>query len=43
MLAIFKNGATLKMLFDFFSTKPERAYRKLAEMIKQKLRENYED
>ncbi|HEC76424.1 MAG TPA: restriction endonuclease [Thermoplasmatales archaeon] len=43
MLAIFRNGETLKMLFDFFSRKPERAYRKLAEMIKQKLGVYYED
>lgn len=37
MLAIFKNGKTLKILFDFFNRRPERAYRKLAEMVKQKL------
>jgi len=43
MLAIFRNGATLKMLFEFFSGKPERAYRKLAEMIKQKMEEYYEN
>ncbi|MCD6573722.1 MAG: restriction endonuclease [Thermoplasmata archaeon] len=42
MLTIFRNGATLRMLFDFFSKKPERAYRKLAEMIEQKLKEYYD-
>jgi len=42
MLAIFRNGGTLRMLLEFFSRKPERAYRKLAEMIKQKLEGYYE-
>ena len=42
MLAIFRNRGTLRMLLEFFSRKPERAYRKLAEMIKQKLEGYYE-
>jgi len=42
MLAIFRNGETLKMLFEFFSGKTEKAYRKLAEMIEQKLEKYYE-
>lgn len=41
MLAIFRNGKTLRMLFDFFNRRPERAYRKLAEMIEQKLEKYY--
>jgi len=41
MLAIFRNGKTLKMLYEFFSKRPERAYQKLAEMIRQKLRDYY--
>lgn len=42
MLAIFRNGETLRLLFEFFSGKEERAYQKLAEMIKQKLEKYYE-
>lgn len=42
MFAIFRNGSTLKMILDLFSRRPERAYRRLAEMIKQKLEEYYE-
>ena len=42
MLAIFRNGETLRLLFEFFSGKEERAYQKLAEMIKQKLENYYE-
>jgi len=42
MLAIFRNGETLRLLFEFFSRKTERAYQKLAEMIKQKLEKYYE-
>jgi len=43
MLAIFRNGETLRLLFEFFCRKTERAYQKFAEMIKQKLKEYYED
>jgi len=43
ILAVFRNGETLRLLFEFFCRKTERAYQKLAEMIKQKLREYYED
>ena len=32
-----RNGETLRLLFEFFSRKEERAYQKLVEMIKQKL------
>ena len=42
MLAIFRNGETLRLLFEFFNRKEERAYQKLAEMIKQKLEKYYE-
>jgi len=42
MLAIFRNGETLRLLFEFFNRKEERAYQKLAEMIKQKLENYYE-
>jgi len=42
MLVIFRNGATLRLIYEFFSRKPERAYQKLAEMIKQKLENYYE-
>ena len=41
MLAIFRNGETLRLLFEFFNRKEERAYQKLVEMIKQKLEEHY--
>jgi len=43
MLAIFRDGATLRLLCKNFSKKPERAYQKLAEMIRQKLMKYYED
>jgi len=33
MLAVFRNGETLRLLFEFFCRKTERAYQKLAEMI----------
>ena len=42
MLAIFRNGETLRLLFEFFSGKEEGTYQKLAEMIKQKLEKYYE-
>ncbi len=41
MLVIFRNGATLRLLFEFFDRKPERAYRKLAKAIKQRLKNYY--
>ena len=45
MLAIFRSGTTLEMLFEYFNEKAEkkgeRTYRKLAEMIKQKLEKYY--
>jgi len=43
VLAIFRNGETLRLLFEFFGRKPERAYQKIAEMIKQKLEKYYKD
>jgi len=42
MLVIFRNGETLRLLFEFFSGKEEGTYQKLAEMIKQKLENYYE-
>ena len=42
MLAIFRNGETLRLLFEFFSGKEEGTYQKLAEMMKQKLEKYYE-
>ncbi len=41
MSAIFHNGKTLGILFDFFSIKEEKVYIKLAEMIRQKLEKYY--
>lgn len=41
MLSVFRNGETLKMLFDFFNTRKEGAYKRLAEMIKQRLKKYY--
>jgi len=39
MVAIFRNGKTLELLFKFFNKKREKVYQKLAEMIKQRLKE----
>jgi len=42
MLTIFRNGDTLRMICDLFSKKSERAYKRLAEMIEEKLERYYE-
>ena len=37
MNRIFKDGKTLKLLYEYFSKRSERAYQKLAELMKERL------
>jgi len=37
MNTIFKDGKTLKLLYEYFSKRPEKAYQKLTELMKEKL------